>query len=58
MQSLYNVFLAMKGLEFPKKLIILTQGYATEIKLQNENTNQKLRASYHRRTKGPYTLVT
>ena len=48
----------MKGLEFPKKLIILTQGYATEMKLQNENTNQKLRASYHRTTKGPYTLVT
>jgi len=40
-QSVYNTFLGMEGLEIPKKLIILAQGYIKRlnyrVEIQNSN---------------------
>jgi len=40
-QSVYNTFLGMEGLEIPKKLISLTQGYIERlnyrVEIQNSN---------------------
>jgi len=41
-QSVYNTFLTMEGLEIPKKLISLTQGYIKRlnyrVEIQNSNS--------------------